>query len=419
MSLADDLKRLTKQVTREWAKQRKGEEKGIRTKSARQYVYSDRVNFTDVAEDILPAAYNHASGNGRYSVSYRQLYYACRDAFQKQTGRELQYKYFAGTLLTQYVNRNSEAEGWKLTADARGSLSIPNTGFAEDVPCGTLEIDEHLQEAAAEVDPFDIEPLAIQFPSIAAGVRYRGLLYLEKEGFWPLLEESKIPERYDLAVVSCKGQSVVAVRKLIDRVCGADGGVPLFVLHDFDKAGFEIARCLTTVSEWAETNDRVRYRFENEINVIDLGLRLEDVREYNLASEECVFNGAEYWDLADEDEIAFFRSGRRVELNAFTSPQFIEFLEAKLAEHLPARLIPSDDVLEQAYRRGLMIADVNTTIEQVKAAAEARATGAVVPHDLQETLAAKLARDGRPWDQVVYELARADVQARRRASGRP
>ena len=80
-------------VTKPWAKQRKAEERGSRRK--RVYYYSDRVNFTDIAEKILPTAYLHASGNGKYTLSQRQFYYAARDAFNEATGREIDYSYFS------------------------------------------------------------------------------------------------------------------------------------------------------------------------------------------------------------------------------------------------------------------------------------------------------------------------------------
>src|SRR5262245_26550218 len=130
---AEDILDITKSVTKEWTKQRKAEERG-RPRSFRQYIYSDRVNFTDVASAILPGAYQHASGQGRYTVSKRQLYYACREAFKNQTGRELEYSYFANTLLVQYMNRHPETDAWKVTADPRGTLMIPNAGHEVRVP---------------------------------------------------------------------------------------------------------------------------------------------------------------------------------------------------------------------------------------------------------------------------------------------
>jgi hypothetical protein len=96
-----------------------------------------------------------------------------------------------------------------------------------------------------------------------------------------------IAERFDLAILSCKGMSVVAARRFVDEVCAQGGGVPLLILHDFDKSGFEISQRLTTVSEVARKKNLVTYHFKNKINVTDLGLRLADVRKYDLAEERC------------------------------------------------------------------------------------------------------------------------------------
>ena len=66
-----------------------------------------------------------------------------------------------------------------------------------------------------------------------------GVLFCEKEGFNPLFRAVNLANRYDLMIVSTKGVSVTAARRLIDDVCG-DHDLPLFVLHDFDVAGFMI-----------------------------------------------------------------------------------------------------------------------------------------------------------------------------------
>ncbi len=230
------------------------------------------------------------------------------------------------------------------------------------------------------------------------------MLYIEKEGFEPLLQEARIAERFDLAVLSCKGQSVVAARKFVDQVCRKDGGVPLYVAHDMDKAGFEISQRLTTVSDWAEDCDRVTYRFQNEVNVTDLGLRLPDARRYGLKGEACKFHGRFAADsICTEEEKAYLRSGRRIELNEFTAPQFVEWLVSKLTEHLPQRLIPSDDVLEDAYRRALAVARINKAIEDVRDQAIEDARQAPIPPTLRRKLQ-KTMKDN-PWDVALYHLA--------------
>lgn len=405
---AEDILAVTRSVTKEWEKQRKAEERGVRSRRTRQYVYSDRVHFTDVAADILPGAYKHASGGGRFTVSKRQFYYACREPFKQSTGRELEHNYFANTLLVKYVNQHPETAVWKVTADPRGTLTIPNAGHEVRIPVGTIQIDNHLREASQACDSFDIDAeVPTQWPSLAAGQRYQAVLYIEKEGFEPLLQEARIAERFDLAIISCKGQSVVAARKYVDQVCAAHGGVPLFVVHDFDKYGFEIAQCLTSVSAQAEQSDRVAYRFANPINVTDLGLRLDDVEGYGLVGESCVFDGyfgAESVATAEERE--YLTSGRRVELNELTSPQFLEWLEGKLTEHLPKRLVPDDAVLEAAYRRALAVARINRAARQASDEAIREAKAVRIPETLRAQIqAALLEDDADPWDKFLYDLA--------------
>ena len=95
-----------------------------------------------------------------------------------------------------------------------------------------------------------------------------GVLFCEKEGFNPLFKAVNLANRYDLMIISTKGVSVTAARRLIDEICG-DNDLPLFVLHDFDVAGFMILGTLQ--------RDTRRYQFSNAIEVIDLGLRLEDI----------------------------------------------------------------------------------------------------------------------------------------------
>jgi DNA topoisomerase VI subunit A len=146
----------------------------------------------------------------------------------------------------------------------------------------------------------------------------------------PLLETAGFAECYDLAIMSTKGVSNTSARRLVDILC-SQYQVPLLVLRDFDRAGFIIASTLQ--------RDTRRYTFHNRIKVIDLGLRQEDAQCYNLDSE-AVYEMMSYHKLqaqlrgngATEAEIQFLVQGQRVELNAFTSDQFVEWVNGKLDE---------------------------------------------------------------------------------------
>jgi hypothetical protein len=407
---ADDILAATTKVTKEWTKQRKAEERNSRAYYARDYIYSDRVNFTDVAEDILPAGYAHASGNGRYTVAKRQFYYAVREAFRKRTRREITAGYFSKTILVQYMNRHpEETAGWKITAEPRGNLVLPHVDLI--VPCGTLAIDDHLRDVLNEdPDPFrGMKKIRIKrgWPSLAGGQRYQAVLYIEKEGFAPQLEEAKIAEHFDIAIISCKGQSVVAARKFADYTCYVNGGVPLLVAHDMDKSGFEISLRLTTVSDEMVEKGLVKYHFENEIERIDLALTLKDAEKYHLQSERFNFSG--HFDddsLATPEEKAFLRSNKRIELNAFTAPDFIDWLEKKLTKTLgKKRFVPDDnEVLAGAYRRALAAARINSCIKKAREEAITKAKEAVVPEALRGRLAKRLSRCSKPWDRELYEM---------------
>ena len=420
-NIADDLAKCVLGATKKYTKQRKAEMRDSRAHSNRRHMYARvRVPHTDVAHGILPEAYKHASGGGTLPVAKRQLYYAAREMFRKATGREITYQRFAA-LVVQYVNTHpSSTASWRLTADPRGTLLIPNAWQETRIPCGTTDIDDHLHgintESLCNVERLPSVPK--QWPSLAPGQRYRAVLYIEKEGFEPLLRQARIAERFEIAVLSCKGQSVVAARKFVDQVCRVDGGVPLFVVHDFDVFGFFIGARLTSVSEEAEEQGRVAYRFRNEINVTDFGLRLADAQKYNLVDEEC--KSPEHIDTdlgCTQEEKDFLLSGRRIELNAFSSPQFVEWLEGKLREAgITERMMPDDDVLNAAYREALITVRVNAAIRSVHRRAAEDARAARLPKKLADKVRASMAKRDEPWDLALQRIAAQRIKRHRGGS---
>jgi len=415
-NLTDDLAKCVLGATKKYTKQRKAEMRDARAYSNRRYMYSSRrVSYTSVAHRIFPEAYKHASGNGTLPVSKRQMYYASRDLFHKATGRAMDKQATCDSLLLRFMNAHpAMTASWKITADPRGTLLIPNTWQETRIPCGTLDIDGHLHEINTErlCNTERLPTVPKQWPSIAPGQRYRAVLYIEKEGFEPLLRQARIAERFEIAVMSCKGQSVVAARKFVDHVCRVNGGVPLFVVHDFDLHGFFIGARLTSVSERAEEQGRVAYRFRNEINVTDFGLRLADAQKYKLVDEQC--KAPEHIDAdlgCTQEEKEFLLSGRRIELNAFSSPQLIEWLETKLRDAgITERMMPADDVLDAAYREAIITARVNAAIrrEHRQAANDARA--ARLPSKLAAKVRAAMAKRDEPWDLALHRIAAQRVK---------
>ena len=169
------------------------------------------------------------------------------------------------------------------------------------------------------------------------------MLYIEKEGFDPLIEQAQIAEWHDLAIMSCKGMSVTAA----PRTRRPD-------LHQ---------------------------------NLID-----NDATEAEIAF------------LLDTDNPdAGNRTGKRVELNAMTSRQFIGLIERKLAEHGIGKVIPDEDRINEAYRLFVRNGRIKQVVEDAIEAMDA------APIDVSPGLAAKVREylEDHPeasWDSAVRIL---------------
>jgi hypothetical protein len=354
---------------------------------------SYRTTLRDAAFEVMERAYFAASDGGRLPVKPRQIMYRARPSILRMTGEStLSGQYFSQTLLVGYMEEY-DCSDWDIIWDARGHLIEPHTGLA--IPLGTLEVRQYLRERA----PFETEHSTTLFPTHGPENRYRNILYIEKEGFHPIFQAAHLQERLDIALMSNKGMSVTASRMLIDRL--ADQYDRVFVLRDFDRAGFSIFGTLGT--------DSRRYVFENDIakKVVDLGLHLPDVA--GLESEPVPrVDPGEWWHRArtlrrhgaTPAEIEFLRD-RRVELNAMTSRQLVEFVETKLTEHGVSKLIPDDDIIEKQTRqviKELLIAELSDEIAEKVAAVD-------LPPDLRQQIKDVLEEQPElPWDAAVAAI---------------
>ncbi|WP_145376933.1 hypothetical protein [Symmachiella dynata] len=411
MSIADDLIKSTKKVTKKWERQRKSEIRNSRSRSQRRETFSyDRAEYmTEASEVVTPQAYAQVSGTRNLHANARQIFYKARPQIQQRTGKTLRDDYFTQTLLPKYIaDHPEETKNWKVVYDARGHLVEPHYQWrrSEPLALGTIEVDRYLRDCHVGADvELAFPQYPSDFPTAGPRNRYRAVLYIEKEGFAPLFEEVRLAERYDIAIMSCKGQSVVAGRRLVDELCHGD--VPLLILHDFDKAGFLISERLVQTSFRAQETNTERYRFRNKINAIDLGLRLSDIEEWGLEPEECEFKGGFDSDsIATQEEQEFLHAGQRVELNAFNSEDFITWIEGKLKEHGIEKVIPDKDDLEVAYRRAMKIAHVNEQIRENLDRAEEIAANAQLPPGLRQKIESRLKKDPTlAWDRVLADIA--------------
>lgn len=293
-------------------------EKAKRTRraSSRRYYYAPepKVSQKEIVFSILARAIRNAGA----FFSARDLYYAARPLAYAhadwEEGKRLEYKYFSQTLLTEYQEIYGPITG--LWRDPRGNLHEPHTG--DTVAIGTREI------------------AAYEFPEYS----FDKILYVEKEGEWPKLQAARLAERYDMAIASAKGYPVEAVRELFARAEGGD--YQLFVFHDADIDGYEIARVL---------GEETRRMPHHSVEVLDIGLSVEDALDMDLDPEPFSRRKRIPYPLRRRiSSVAkeyFVEREERFELNAILpDTRRIEYIERKLEDNgVRGKVIPPEEKL--------------------------------------------------------------------------
>jgi hypothetical protein len=417
-------------VTREWADIKRKREREQHAAARREEELlregrrRDRVTIEEASRQVIPDAYRTASAgpDGQpLPVKGRQVMYAARGRILELTGlTEFDGNSWIQRVLFAYIREHpDECKDWDVICDARGHLTEPHTGHSFGL--GTMEVRDYLKQIAmhaavegALARELDVPTpeISMRYPTRGPRNRYGALLFVEKEGFNELFTRVRLEERYDIAIASSKGMGSTAVRQLFEELWRRFPGLKILVMRDLDKSGFSIAGTLK--------RNTARFRFEQPPGIIDLGLRLADVRRYRLPSEPQDHKSDPGPNLkengATEEEIEFLRGeryhyrnrkgrmkegfhGQRVELNAFTNAQLLEWLEAKLKAHDVQKVIPNDATLEQDFRRKVALREFRRRMEELKSQAEEKAREAKIPKDLRQQIERKLeAQPTLAWD---------------------
>ena len=375
------------------------------------------VSAKAAAYQVMEEAYRKASNNGKLPANARQVMYAARPLVLALTGGKSwkNSSYFTQQLLPDFVSKHPEETAqWDVVFDARGHLLEPHTG--EEIGLGTLEVRHYTQRWQSTADEqINGLTLSYAFPTSGPAHRYRFALFVEKEGFNPLLKAMRIAERYDLAIMSTKGMSVTAARQLVEDL--TKQGVTILVLHDFDKAGFSIVHTLRT--------DTRRHQFSVKPNVIDLGLRMADVHTMALESEAVEYDSKVdprenlRQSGATEEECSFLVRqatssgwiGERVELNAMTSQQFIDWLETQLQAVGVEKMVPDQATLEKAYRRTVRQAAVQRAIDAAVQDLD-QDMEIIAPADLTHQVREAITGTEQSWDKALWQMVRENDNGR-------
>jgi hypothetical protein len=199
---------------------------------------------------------------------------------------------------------------------------------------------------------------------------FNKVVYIEKEGFSEALKAVQWPERHDCMLMSSKGFTTRAARDLVDKLAAHDEPVTIFCVHDADAHGTMIYQ---TFQEATKARGARKVRIVNlglqPREALAMGLEVETIpaedRRRPVAEYACNHPGnfgargvpVSRW-VSDWEK---WLQTHRVELNAMTTPQLIEWLNGKMADYY--KLVPPEDVIDK-YLDERIKKSVRKTIEE-------------------------------------------------------
>jgi hypothetical protein len=266
-----------------------------------------------------------ATDDNATRLEMRQFYYAMNKRFKAYCERkgykwaygstfddriplDLRAKYFSQTLVRNYED---EVLGERvIDRDSRGFFVEPHSN--NKVELGTLDVEKYV-------------------PNIE---EFGTLLFIEKTGFFNQLHtDYKLDKRYDVGLISAKGNANTAARDLIEKIQEANPDIRLLTLTDLDIYGLGIA----ANARKADTLSAV-----DEFGAERIGITYEDIEAYDLQSEPKNYKKTAIEQLknlhedgeVDQQTFEFLteEDGQRVEINALPPKQLNKYLENKFDE---------------------------------------------------------------------------------------
>jgi DNA topoisomerase VI subunit B len=414
LNIQAELRTLLEKATKEYRRADKkyhGDPEKVRAALAPAVIKAKSIKASTF--DVLPDAYAKASGNGEYPASIRQIYYAARpDILDASRKPDLAYGTFT-KYFEEFMNKYPQYRDWDVVYDARGHFHEPHTELQVDL--GTIAVREYIEQWGLSESGLMAPSLDSAFRTYGPRNRFKYALFIEKEGFEPLLRRARIAEEFDIAIFSTKGNTTRAARKMADKL--SQDGVTILLAHDYDTNGLVIARDLKQDSDL--------YTYEAQPEVIDFGLTLADVQEMRLETE-----GRNYDQETDpkinlrtiegvtEDDLKFlvgelvhdekpYWTGKRVELNAMTSVEFIAWLRRKFRQYKIEKFMPDSATLQLGWQKAKLYEQVNAEAQRLT---EEMKKSPVAGENLEERI--RQLWEEHPewtWDKALYEITKGEI----------
>lgn len=267
----------------------------------------------EIVREHLNEGIKKAGGGHRYSQ--RQLFYSIRPFLIAELGQEPNFDTFKG-IITDIENEI----GYDLPGmyrDDRGIIYHPHT--QETISLGTRMVESY-------------QPPDWTFNKV---------LYIEKEGFFQILQDEKWPERHDCTLLTSKGQATRAAKDLIDGLGDREEDITFYCIHDADAAGTMIYQAL---------QEETKARPGRKVKIINLGLEPLEGLEMGLEPEKVIRKDEnKRRPTADyvSSDCANWLQNNRIELNAMSTPIFLQWLDDKMEKYGLGKMIPPDSILAQ------------------------------------------------------------------------
>jgi hypothetical protein len=263
---------------------------------------------------------------------------------QTYTNAYLSDKYF-GAILFDYWREFGRNK--LIYNDPRGVLHTPHGEIL--LPLGTLEVDQYV------------------FPEH----EYNKILYIEKKGLWHTIKAANLHQKYDMAVIAGEGYSSEAIRILLDKAqTGQD--YTIFVLHDADPDGYNILRTI---------QDSTKRMPNHNIEVIDLGLRVQDAIDLNISCEtftrkkelaqDLELNAIERDYFGGKLKVIGTKKSwvcQRIELNAMSAGELVDYIDKGISQaierhKLDKKVIPPELTLNDTANK-LLKHDLGVKVDE-------------------------------------------------------
>ncbi|MBP3959437.1 hypothetical protein J8F10_29690 [Gemmata sp. G18] len=353
-------------------------EKAVRTAKRNKPKGRGKSSQKDLILSHRSEAAEVLSGGGVYGFSLRQFYYRIRPRLIDAFGKDPSYNTFS-RVVGQYEDKCGDIE--HLYRDDRGTIYHPHTH--DSLSLGTRSVADY------------------ERPSWG----FNKILYCEKEGLFPLLQQARWPERHDCALLTSKGYATRAAREVIRMINRTGEPIQFFCIHDADGDGTMIFETLC------------RAFAGHNVKVINLGLDPAEGREMGLELETIHRKRTVRVGRYISDSDREWLQTNRIELNAMPTPQFLAWLTRKMSEHDSGKVVPPIEVVQnemterarEAIRKRLTedairSANVNARVE--KAIAELKCELDIAAKSLASSLPSMLADHPlEHWSGVVDSRA--------------